>query len=933
MTSLRELLNDMSQPDLPITGITENVSEVQPGFLFCAIKGSKANGADFVPEAVQRGACAILSNQEIATTVPVIYVENPRKTLLQMSIKLYPSPQLKKIAVTGTNGKTSTVYYVTEILNALGIPTASLGTIGVKAPNFFVAGNMTTPDGVTLNKLFHQLQDKQIQIVALEASSHGLDQGRLEGNLMQVAAFTNLTRDHLDYHKTMENYLKAKMHLFTDYLSPNGTAVLNADIPEYFALKELCDRTNHPVLSYGKNAQTLKLLHQTLTSEGQEIIVSFQNKEFAIPLKIYGDFQAYNILCAVGLCMGLGLSWEKIYPILSTLVPPEGRLQVVGQTPKGAKIFVDYAHTPDALERVLLSLRAHTSGKLVCLFGCGGNRDTGKRSQMGEIANRLADKVYITDDNPRFEEPELIRKAIQNTCPKAIVVDNRRDAIALAIQNLEANDTLILAGKGHESGQSIKGINYPFNDKIEAQLVLKFLEHSPLWTSTELHMALNTPVDKKIKVSGVTFNSKEVHVGDLFIALTNGKTDGHLYVKNALEKGASACVVDHLLPDVFPYQQIVVPDTTLALQSLARFARMRTTATVIGITGSCGKTTTKEMLTACLKEQGKTHATQKNLNNNLGVPFTLANMPADTQYAVIEMGISHPKEMSELSDFVRPDITLITNIAPAHQEYFPDTQAIAQEKIHIVDYQNKEGTIILNHTDAHYQFLADTALSAGVKKIIRFGSDDKSDFQLLNASTRDEMTLVTAHWHGERLKYVLHFTGYHFALNSLATLAAIDAAGASVETAIHTLETLSPVEGRGKTASVIIEGKTLHFIDDAYNANPVSMKASLEALGLRSGRKIAVLGDMLELGEKSYQMHLDILEILAQNNIDRLYAVGPIMNQVFDLAPPSLQGAKSLSATGLADILRFDLQEGDWVLFKASHGTGLDALIKKLKGE
>lgn len=929
---LSEVLGGIS-PDIEMNGITEKATDVENGFVFCALKGTKVNGADFITEAVQKGAVAVLTDQDVTADVPVIKVENPRAVLTQIATKLYPSEKLQKVAVTGTNGKTSTVYYVAEIMNKLGVLTASMGTIGVASPVVNIEGKMTTPDAVTLNKTLNLLQEKGIQAVAMEASSHGLDQGRLTGNQIVAGAFTNLTRDHLDYHKTMENYLAAKAKLFAEFIQDGGSAVLNADVPEYDYLKDICLKRNLKVISYGKKADTLKLLSQTPTEKGQDLIVAVDGKEYKIATQIYGDFQAYNILTAVGLCMGLGKTWAEIEPILADLTPPAGRLENVGETPDGAQVFVDYAHTPDALERVLISLRPHTKGNLCCLFGCGGNRDTGKRAQMGEIADRLADKVYITDDNPRNEDPAPIRAAIKGACPKGEEYDNRRKAIQVAIQNLQTGDVLVLAGKGHESGQLIQGVNYPFNDKVEAQLVLKKMKEKSLWSASELKMALNTDVDENVVAYGVTFDSRSVQTGDLFVALKTETNDGHKYVRQALESGACACVVDHEIEGIFKENQIVVPDTLKALEALARFARMRTSAVVIGITGSCGKTSTKEMLADCLAKQGKVHKTRKNFNNNLGVPFTMANLPADTQYAVVEMGISHPGEMTELSDFVRPNVTIVTNIAPAHQEFFPDTRAIAAEKIHILDYQNKDGSIVLNADDEQYQFLADTATAAGLKKIIRFGQSEKADFRLISASFQGDKTHVAARWHGDKLGYELNFVGMHFALNSLAVLAAIDAAGASVDQAVQDIQELTPIQGRGQTGTMLVDGKAVHVIDDAYNANPVSMTASIKALGLRPGRKVAVLGDMLELGEKSYEMHLDILTELEQNNIDKLYAVGPTMCQVFDLAPSQIQGAKAMKALELVDVLKHDLQESDWVLFKASHGTGLDPLIQKLKGE
>ena len=921
-----------SVSNVEITGISERANEIQPGFVFVAAKGTKVDGADFIPLAEKNGAVAVIAEHEVQTKLPVFIVKNAREALAQIALYLYPSEKLSKVAVTGTNGKTSIVYYVSEIMNALGKMCASMGTIGVASPVYNLNGHMTTPDVVTVNQIFNTLQEKKVQVVALEASSHGLYQGRLAGHKMRAAAFTNLTRDHLDFHGTMENYLKAKALLFSDYLDSDGTAVLNADIPEYSTLKQFCGDAVK-IISYGKNGDTLQLISQTPTEMGQDIVIAVGGQKYDISLGIYGDFQAMNILAAVGLCMGLGMTWEKIWPVLSQLTPPAGRLEKVGETKLGAQVFVDYAHTPDALERVLKSLRPHTKNKLVCLFGCGGDRDTGKRPQMGQIADELADVVYITDDNPRTEDPEVIRQAIKAKCPKGIVVDNRAKAIRQAIQNLQEGDLLVLAGKGHESGQIVNGVTYPFSDKIEALLTLKEMKEMPLWTHTELSLALNTKVDEKIQGFGVCFNTQQLKIGDIFIALTGGKRDGHLFVHEAMEKGASACIVSTLQTDILADRQIIVPDTILALQALARFSRMRTEAIVIGITGSSGKTTTKEMLKACFSAQGKTYASVANFNNNLGVPFTLANMPALTQYAVIEMGISHKGEMGELSDFVRPRISLITNVTSAHQEFFVNEQETACEKADIFDFQDKTGTVVLNKDSPHYQFLADASVAQNIKKIITFGSNPNSDFQLIDTLIMGKKMQVNAKWHEEKLSILMNFIGIHFALDALACLAVVDAAGASVEKAIETLQTLSPISGRGATEQIKIDGKLIEIINDAYNANPDSMRASLVALGMREGRKIVVLGDMSELGADSLKMHLDLLPMLAQNNIVSVYATGPMMQHVVNALPADIMGKWVESPEGLLPILRKELQSGDIVLFKASHHIGMEKVIRQLKGE
>jgi len=492
---------------------------------------------------------------------------------------------------------------------------------------------------------------------------------------------------------------------------------------------------------------------------------------------------------------------------------------------------------------------------------------------------------------------------------------------------------LVLAGKGHESGQIINGVTYPFSDKVEAQLSLKATQEMPLWTHTELSLALNVKVDDKVQGFGVVFNTQALKMGDIFVALTGGNRDGHVFVRQAVEKGAAACIVSTLQPDVPAWKQILVPDTKLALQALARFSRMRTEAIVIGITGSSGKTTTKEMISACLSKQGKTYATPGDFNNNLGVPLTLANMPVLTQYAVIEMGISHPGEMTELSDFVRPNISLITNVFPAHQEFFAHEQDIACAKADIFDFQDKTGAAVLNKDSPFYQFLADASVAQHIKKIITFGIDVKSDFQLKEAFPEGDKWRVNAVWHEENLSFTLNFVGQHFALDALACLAVIDAVGASVDSAIETLQTLYPIAGRGLVEQVDIHNKKIQIINDAYNANPGSMRASLAAFGQRVGHKVAVLGDMLELGSESQKMHLDILPILAQNGIESVYATGVMMRAVINALPPEISGKWVATLDELASLLQNELNAGDVVLFKASHAMGFEKMIKTLKGE
>ena len=920
--------------DLEITNLSCHSGQIKHGGLFFAVRGAQTDGADFVPQAIQNGAVAIVAEHDIQTTVPVIVVHNIHQAMVKMAECLYLSDNVKKVAVTGTNGKTSTVYYVAQIMNALGVPSASMGTIGINSPLMKKSGSMTTPDVCTLHQNLSDLQTAGVKVVALEASSHGLDQGRLDGVSLLAGAFTNLTQDHLDYHKTMQAYLSAKIKLF-DKIVHGGYAVLNADIAEFDMLKNVALSKGLKVISYGQNGEDLRILEQKPLPSGQRVSVYAFGKTYDMDLNIVGDFQLMNILCAIGLSIGLGATAEDIMQAIPFLKAPEGRLEHVATLKNGASIYVDYAHTPDALERVLKTMRSHTQGRLVCVFGCGGNRDRAKRPLMGEIANRLADVVYITDDNPRFENPSEIRSQIVASCPKGIEIGDRHTAILIAVGSLQENDVLIIAGKGHETGQTINGVSYAFDDKIETALAVMNVEQTPLWQTHELKMALTPDVPMGVNVYGISRDTRTLQIGDLYIAIRGENMDGHTFVKTAVQKGAAACLVDHLVEGVPVDKQIVVPDVMQAFNRLALFARNRSEAKFIAVTGSSGKTTTKEMLKTVLSEQGKTYATSGNYNNHIGVPLTLTTMPIDTQYAIIETGMNHIGELTGLSMLVRPDVAIITMIGAAHLAHFTDTKQIAEAKAEIFTSMNDGGVAILNTDNKEfYGFLRDKAYANGVRRIMSFGHETEADFVLRDVCVMGEKTKITADWHGSPLKYEIGFLGEHFAMNSLAVLAAVDSIGASVEQAALTLGITSAVAGRGAAETVQLpNGNNVILIDDAYNANPSSMAASIRSLGLRQGTvKVAVLGDMLELGEQEIDLHVGLTKVLLEAGVDKVYATGTLTRHLYNSLPLDRQGAWAETPEELATILLNELPDGAVVLIKASNGIGLKKVVMKLKG-
>jgi UDP-N-acetylmuramoyl-L-alanyl-D-glutamate--2,6-diaminopimelate ligase len=454
--------------DPDITGLTADSRQVRPGFLFAALSGRSADGNRFAADAVAKGAVAVLTADADLVAAPgvrVIADPNPRRRLALMAARFYAPQPATLVAVTGTNGKTSVTVFVRQIWEQLGLRAASFGTIGIHGAGIDRPGSLTTPDPVTLHHELNDLQRAGIEHVALEASSHGLDQFRLDGLALTAAAFTNLTRDHLDYHRDMAAYFAAKARLFTELLPAGATAVLNADAPESHRLAELCRQRGQKILTFGTaDKADLRLVATRPQAAGQivELAALGQSREIALPL--LGGFQASNALAALGLAIATGANLTAALDALGGLAGVPGRLQLAGSHPSGAPVIVDYAHTPDALETVLRALRPFCPGRLMAVFGCGGDRDPGKRPQMGAIAAALADVVIVTDDNPRSEDPAAIRRAILAACPDASEIGDRATAIRVGLSRLQGGDLMLLAGKGHEQGQIVGDKIYPFDD-------------------------------------------------------------------------------------------------------------------------------------------------------------------------------------------------------------------------------------------------------------------------------------------------------------------------------------------------------------------------------------------------------------------------------------------------------------------------------------
>ncbi|MBS1063071.1 UDP-N-acetylmuramoyl-L-alanyl-D-glutamate--2,6-diaminopimelate ligase [Gluconobacter wancherniae] len=471
---LSDLLRHCSTPftsdaDPDITHVTADSRQAGPGVLFVALRGTKQDGAAFIPQAIAQGTSAVVVDQPYAACVPVIVHPSPAHFLAVAATKLAGAQPSRIAAITGTNGKSSTAEFLRQLWILRGFRAASLGTLGlVSDTNIPQPPSLTTPDPVSLAGTLAALAGNGVQHVALEASSHGLEQHRLDGVNIMAAGFSNLTRDHLDYHGTLSSYREAKLHLFEDLLPAEGIAAINADMDSETrnALHAIAAQQGRRLRDVGRTGTTIRLLDSRPTPLGQVVRLSLHGQELPeMTLALPGLFQADNAMLAAALCWEDDADAHDVVSLLPKLTGVRGRCERAVELPGGAAAYVDYAHTPDALERVLASLRPHTTGRLVVVFGAGGDRDKGKRPLMGEVAARMADLAIVTDDNPRSENPATIRSEIHAACPNALEIGDRRSAIAAGLTALNAGDILVVAGKGHELGQTVGKEVFPFDDR------------------------------------------------------------------------------------------------------------------------------------------------------------------------------------------------------------------------------------------------------------------------------------------------------------------------------------------------------------------------------------------------------------------------------------------------------------------------------------
>ena len=732
---------DNSKKKIFFSGISFNSKKIKKDNIFFAIKGNHFDGNKFISIAIKKGSKIIISEKRITNPqkdILFIHTKNIRKLLAEIAFKIYKNKPNNLIAVTGTNGKSSVSDFYFQLLKLNKIKVASIGTLGVKSKNIRRNLQNTTIDPIRMGQILSKLKSQKINNVIMEASSHGLTQHRLDGLKFSSGIFTNLSQDHLDYHKNFKDYFKAKQYLFENLIIKKWNVITDETLPEFKRIKKIAisRKLKLQVLNNSKNQ--FHILSHSYRGEKQILKIKYYNLTREINLNLIGKIQLKNILMAIIAAKNSNISLIKILNVLSQLKPIDGRLEKIGKIKNRSKVILDYAHTPDALRICLSNLKEQfPNKKIILLFGCGGNRDQNKRFKMGKIACDYSNEIYLTDDNPRFEDPRKIRddikKGIQDTLIKEI--PDRKKAISEAIKNLNTGDILLVAGKGHEKTQDFGKKKIYFSDKKIILDCIK-LKNTSLSKNFKINIIKELSKIKNkiplVKADKVRINSKEVNKNDIFFAIKGKKNDGNKYIGEAFKNKASLVVVNKVQNKFNSKRQIKVRNTLKFMTEISKIFRQNIDTNIIAITGSCGKTTLKELLGNVLGKISSVSISPKSYNNKFGVPLSLLNLKHSDEFGVLEVGMDKKGEIDNLTNIIKPNVGLITNINYAHAKNFKNIKQIALAKAEIIKNILPNGFVVLNADDSFFKLHKKIAENNNIN-VISFGiKTKKANVKLFN---------------------------------------------------------------------------------------------------------------------------------------------------------------------------------------------------------
>ncbi len=990
-----------------ITSITSDSRQVTSGSLFIAVKGRAADGHHYIDQAFENGALAVIAqkNSENGNPKNVILVKNTRLAMAQIAATFYghPSKKMTVVGITGTNGKTTTSFLVESIFKTAGFNTGVIGTVNIRYNGKTVDSSVTTPDSIDLQKTLHQMKNAGVTHAIMEVSSHGLDLNRVDFCHFDAGIFTNLTQDHLDYHKDMDDYFDCKKRFFTDFLGPHiadpktvgpkivgpGTAklgtkksaqaIVNIDDPYG---KQLIESLSYETISISTK-QKASLFAKDVTDDinGLSASIVKSNGGFQLISDLTGTFNLENILCAIGIAHALNINDNLIQKGIENCHTVPGRLEKINpaKTIESTKskwdrfMFVDYAHTPDALDSILTTLKQRAPKRLITVFGCGGDRDNTKRPLMGQIACKHSDIAIVTSDNPRTENPDSIiddikvglhqysqlieEDVISNPRAKGFLVEvDRKKALEKAVLLSKSGDIIVAAGKGHETYQITNAGTIHFDDKEELiKAVEKFTELSsksviPIpWTIDDIEKALQTKAVFTANsfnqiFSGISTDSRSIESTQIFLALTGDNFDGHTFVAYLITNEIKAFIVNHMFWDALSKKDrvairkrelvfFICDDTLTALGQLGRYQRLRSNVKILAITGSSGKTTTRKICENIFKSTFHTHATCGNLNNEIGLPQTLLQLSKDHEWAIVEMGMNHPCEISRLTQIALPDMAMVLNTAAVHLEGLGSVENVARAKAEIFEGVQEGGTAILPIDDPRYTILeASARKNDAIQTHLTFGTNKKSNIRAERIKTDETNVAFNTQIDENSEPFSINSPGVFMVDNCLAAILAARCAGISVTDIRFGLNQFSPVPGRMDITQL---NKQVTLMDDTYNANPASVTKAIETLKTAGNGKnrMVVLGDMLELGDRSDKLHRQIGKVAALSGVSHLFVFG---TQVKHLVLGALENGMDEARVfhgqkdEIAQRVLENAKNPTWVLVKGSRGMAMEKVIEKL---
>ena len=904
------------------TSISQDTREENTDGIFFCIKGFNFDGHEAVETALKKGAKLLIVEKKLPVKSSQIIVSDTRKagSLLSALFFAFPAKKMKIIGITGTNGKSTIAHIITDIIEQIGLEVGLIGTISNRINKQTVKSNYTTPDFIELQRLLSEMEEVNTKIVIMEVSSHALSLDRVFGIEFDMVNFTNLTREHLDFHQTIEAYAQAKSKIFK-LLKKDGIAFINIDDPygkKFY--KEI--KQNKKSISFVKGDFTIRNIRNKI--EKSSFIVDYDERHTIIESNLIGKHNIFNLTMSLANVINMipDISINDIAPLCKRIKQIPGRFEKIKCNCSGS-VFIDYAHTPDALTNILKTFKELPHNKLITVFGAGGNRDKTKRPKMLKQALEFSDLIIVTDDNPRDELSENIIKDIVANEPvndKIWINRDRKAAIETAIRLAHINDIVVVAGKGHETYQEIRGEKIRFSDK---EVIANFTDKSktnnhfnstaatiPLAIGIDplyLEYFFNSRFDKlpSNQINYISTDTRDIQNNSLYIPLSGANFNGHKFIDKALKlKGNIALSAEN---NYLYENTLLVGDTKKAFTDLASRYRKLFHTEIIGITGSTGKTTTKEYIYNILSENGLTLKTLANENNVIGVSKTIFRLLPEDKYAVIEAGSNHLGEIPEITDIIKPDIAVVTSIGASHLEFFKDLDGVYKEKSSILRKYAKRK--IFPYEKRFLEFK-----NQGKS----FGFDDNSDYWINSINLTDNGFEFKINNQIFKINSIVEHNIYNSSV-AIATAKELEISDRKIQNGLNKVIDI-------KYRMDIKEINDQTWIFDCYNANPDSMISAIDFWNRFKGEKphIAILGDMLELGDKSIDFHKDIGKKLKEKKYHNIIAVGKLAKH-YDAD----YNYKDVNDFLKQDILK-SIPKNAVVLVKASNSIHLDKIFGEL---